>query len=64
MKRDNERTSIRISTTKFAPLFTEAAERRKTEQEDSSPRTFVKLFTEAEMGEGRAAKPSVPIIKT
>lgn len=47
MKRDNERTSIRISTTKFAPLFTEAAERRKTEQEDSSPRTFVKLFTEA-----------------
>lgn len=28
MKRDNERTSIRISTTKFAPLFTEAAERQ------------------------------------
>lgn len=41
---------------------------RKTGQEDSSPRTFVKLFTDAgkrgARSGGHTAKPSVSIIKT
>lgn len=43
--------TIRISTTKFAPLFTETAGRRQ--QEHSSPRTFVKLFTGCQGGGDR-----------